>query len=212
MLLHAALAGGNVASRRGRCCGAWMGVAVALVAACGGAADDGEQLEPPVTSPPRPPVVAIEPRPPVVTAPDAPAIAPAPDVGEGEPSGSAFDPIEWSSLPPPGAYDSAFPFPRDGTPEQQRRWLRGEAETVLLAYCGQCHGPRSAFEVRGDFGDINDFDAIVAQGQLIPCDARSSPVLQRMLDRSMPPPGGDPVRAADIAIVRDATDFGCASR
>ena len=193
---------------------AWARSAVVTAAACGGAAGGGEQGVPPVPGEPRPPVAAIQPRSPVVGTPEVPASASetAPDLEqEPEGPGSEFEPIEWSSLPPPGAYVSAFPFPADGTPEQQRRWLRGEAEAVLLAYCAQCHGERGVFEVRGDFGDVNDFDAIVEQGQLILCDARRSPVLMRMLDRSMPPEGS-PVSAADIAVVRDATDFGCGSQ
>ena len=210
MVSFAPLGGGNVATRRVRCCGAWPRLAVAVLVACGGAADDGDRVEQPATHPPPPPVVEIEPRAAAVAAPDTPAAVPDAEE-EAEASGAPSDAIEWSSLPPPGSYETPFPFPANATPEQQRQWLRARAETVLSAYCAECHGPRDVFAVQGGFGDITDFDAIVEQGQLIPCDARNSPVLLRMLDRSMPPPGTSSVRASDIAVVRDATDFACVS-
>jgi mono/diheme cytochrome c family protein len=183
-----------------------------MAAACGAAADDEDLAQPLATIDARPPVVSIEARR-SVAAPDDPASARASGADRGaEAPGSPLEPLEWASLPPPGAYDAPFPFLDDGTPEQQRRWLRGRAEMALLAYCGQCHGPRAACDVDGDFGDVNDFDAIVEQGLLSLCEARNSPVVLRMLDRSMPPPGSSPVSASISAIVRDATDFGCVAQ
>jgi mono/diheme cytochrome c family protein len=181
-----------------------------LLLACGGAARSDE--EDTVGDPPA--ILHIRPRAPAngeaASPPGAPTSTP-PSASEASVPRAGPVPGSFDTLPAFGAHIGYFPFPSDGSPDEQKRWLVGEAQQVLAANCGQCHGPREAFEVQGALGDINDFDALVRHGALILCDARHSPVILRMLDQSMPPPPQAAVGGAEIAVVRDATDLGCDS-
>lgn len=67
---------------------------------------------------------------------------------------------------------------------------RAAAENVLRANCGQCHGPAlTPVAARAGMNYIDDIDALVDNGKLIPLDSERSAVVRRMREGSMPPPG-----------------------
>ena len=69
---------------------------------------------------------------------------------------------------------------------------RAAAENVLRVNCGQCHGPQlSEAAARAGMNFIDDIDRLVNEGKLIPLNAADSPVVRRMREGSMPPPGND---------------------
>lgn len=88
-----------------------------------------------------------------------------------------------------------------------------EAENVLAANCGQCHGPlpESADFIQGGLGNIQDFEALREAGYIVDCSPESSRVIQVMRSGSMPPPssGLPPVTAADIEVVASTIDLDC---
>jgi mono/diheme cytochrome c family protein len=85
---------------------------------------------------------------------------------------------------------------------------RPYAQTVLETYCGACHGAAAirSGNVQG-FADIEDIDALVARGWIVPLRSDQSLIVQVMLDGSMPPPGVEPrPTVTDIASVIDFID------
>jgi mono/diheme cytochrome c family protein len=86
---------------------------------------------------------------------------------------------------------------------------RAAAENVLRANCGQCHGPLlTPAAARAGMNFIDDIDALVNQGKLVPLSSEESPVVRRMRDGSMPPLGTNGPRPSDrdIEIVADFVD------
>jgi mono/diheme cytochrome c family protein len=84
---------------------------------------------------------------------------------------------------------------------------RAAAENVLRVNCGQCHGPQlSEAAARAGMNFIDDIDRLVNEGKLIPLNAAESPVVRRMREGSMPPPGNDGPRPSDREIEQVA-DF-----
>jgi mono/diheme cytochrome c family protein len=86
---------------------------------------------------------------------------------------------------------------------------RAAAENVLRVNCGQCHGPQlSDAAARAGMNYIDDIDQLVNEGKLIPLNAAESPVVRRMRDGSMPPPGTTGPRPSDreIGQVADFVD------
>jgi hypothetical protein len=86
---------------------------------------------------------------------------------------------------------------------------RAAAENVLHANCGQCHGPALTLAAaRAGMNDIDDIDALVDNGKLIPLDSARSAVVRRMREGSMPPPGTfGPERVTRSARRRAASRF-----
>jgi mono/diheme cytochrome c family protein len=84
----------------------------------------------------------------------------------------------------------------------------GRVENVLMANCGQCHGPLAPIAGSGGITFINDLDRLVAAGLLVPLNSAASPIVTVMVDGSMPPPasGLPPVTDADINIVTGYLD------
>jgi mono/diheme cytochrome c family protein len=81
-------------------------------------------------------------------------------------------------------------------------------ENVLLANCGQCHGPLAPAASSGGITFINDLDRLIAAGLLVPLNSAASPIVIAMVNGSMPPPGSGlpPATDADIAIVTQYLD------
>lgn len=82
-------------------------------------------------------------------------------------------------------------------------FLEDAVVNVLLANCGQCHGPDAPVEGSGGIQSIGDLDQLVAAGLIIPLSSATSPIVIAMVDGSMPPvsSGLPPVTQADIDTV-----------
>jgi cytochrome c553 len=66
---------------------------------------------------------------------------------------------------------------------------RAEAQAQLAQSCGACHGdPLDIDEPAGGLDSIDDIEALIDQGQIVPCMSGRSPIIQRLRDGSMPPP------------------------
>src|SRR5438270_13761986 len=68
--------------------------------------------------------------------------------------------------------------------------LAARAETVLKAHCARCHGPDSPG--KGGFNFVLDRDKLVARNKVVPGQAASSKLYQRVRDGKMPPKGVRP--------------------
>jgi mono/diheme cytochrome c family protein len=87
--------------------------------------------------------------------------------------------------------------------------LRGRQRLhVLLANCGQCHGPLAPATNSGGINFIDDLDRLVAAGLIVPLRLASSRIVIVMRDGSMPPPGPGsyPVTEAEMNIVTQYID------
>jgi hypothetical protein len=104
---------------------------------------------------------------------------------------------------------SRAPIPPDpGEPSEPTEPARVYALTVIETYCGDCHGSAAirSGNVQG-FADIEDFDALVTRGWIVPLSSDQSLIVQVMLDGSMPPPGVEPrPRPPDITSVINFID------
>lgn len=146
---------------------------------CGGkATDDANPAEPSYSVPrDRPP------SPPRAATPQRPQVAPIParDV-------------------PPSPYR---PQPEPPV-ESESDLAKAAVENVLAANCGQCHGPSlTRAQAQDGINFINDIDALVEAGLILPLNSAGSRVIVVMRDGSMPPSasGLPPVTEADIATV-----------
>jgi mono/diheme cytochrome c family protein len=83
-----------------------------------------------------------------------------------------------------------------------------EAENVLAANCGYCHGPAlTPQQAAAGLNYINDIDRLVEVGLIVPLNSGASRVFQVMLDGSMPPAAsGYSMTDADIAIIANYID------
>jgi len=65
---------------------------------------------------------------------------------------------------------------------------RAQAENILAANCGQCHGSDLApAAVSGNMNYIADIDKLVEEGKIIPLNSAGSRIIKRMREGSMPP-------------------------
>jgi len=81
---------------------------------------------------------------------------------------------------------------------------RAQAENILAANCGGCHGPALTEEdASAGMNYIQDMDRLAEEGKLIPGDSRGSRIIQRMREGSMPPQNANRplVSAAEIDTV-----------
>lgn len=86
---------------------------------------------------------------------------------------------------------------------------RAAAENVLRANCGQCHGPQlTPAAAQAGMNFIDDLDALVNDGKLVPLASDQSPVVRRMRDGTMPPLGslGPRPSERDIELVASFVD------
>ncbi len=96
--------------------------------------------------------------------------------------------------PPPPPKKSAAELARD------------QAQNVLLANCGGCHGTQlTALTAESGMNYINDMAKLAENGKIEPLNSAASLVIQRMRDGSMPP-GGARVSDADIEVVANYID------
>jgi mono/diheme cytochrome c family protein len=145
---------------------------------CGGKATEDAKPAEPSYSPPR----ATPGSPPTAATPQRPQAAPVPRRND-----------------PPSP-----PRPQREPVESESDLAKAAAENVLAANCGQCHGPALTLDQALDgINFINDIDALVRAGLIVPLSSATSRIIVVMRDGSMPPPAsGLPlVTEADIGTV-----------
>ena len=94
-------------------------------------------------------------------------------------------------------------------PASEFELARAAAENVLRANCGQCHGPAlTPATARAGMNYIDNVDALVENGKLVPLDSAASPIVRRMSDGSMPPLNSSGPRPSprDIDVVAEFID------
>jgi len=65
---------------------------------------------------------------------------------------------------------------------------RAQAENILAANCGQCHGSAlTPVEASGGMNYIADIDKLVLENKIVPLNSAGSRIIQRMKEGSMPP-------------------------
>lgn len=185
-----------------------IGFGAALIALGCGSENDGGAGNPPSESSVDGPTVAPEtpdvPLPPTLTCPDNPLAG---DCTLGSTGGSSGgdESIGGGDASPGGATES-----------EPTSLPRANAENVLRANCGQCHGPALTPEAaEAGMNFIDDIDRLVAESSndgssrlLFPLNSDQSLVVTRMRDGSMPPPGSDGPRPSvqDINAVANFID------
>ena len=92
------------------------------------------------------------------------------------------------------------------TPKTPAELARDQAQNVLLANCGACHGTQlTDLTAKSGMNYINDMIKLAANGKIEPLNSDGSLVIQRMRDGTMPP-GGPRVSDTDIEIVANYID------
>lgn len=94
-------------------------------------------------------------------------------------------------------------------PDSFRRTV---VQQVLLDSCGACHGPVSPADAGGQLPAVDDIDALIDGGYLIPCRSQASPLVSAIQSASMPPPGSGqpPMSAEQLATLINVVDSPCA--
>ncbi len=93
----------------------------------------------------------------------------------------------------------AFAFAADPT--------AADAKRILDTHCHRCHGQDGAIE--GGFNYVLDFAKLIDRKKLLPGNADRSPLLRRIADGTMPPPGEKPrVSDADLATLKTWVNAG----
>lgn len=90
-------------------------------------------------------------------------------------SGNANPPPNEPTEPP-----GSNPVPQDPPPEVER----AEVEEILLSHCGGCH---SQGVDSGGLGNIEDIDALIARGLIVPGNPDESAIYVRIETGTMPP-------------------------
>jgi mono/diheme cytochrome c family protein len=148
-------------------------VAALLTTDCGGRATDGALAElqwpPPESSPGFPP-------------------RPARPTSGGEPP-STDQPVQIIPPRPVDGMPMALP-PR--ITEREWAYARDQVKEILARHCGSCHGRSDVDGPPGELEFIDDFDRMVELGIIVPLRSDRSPLIEVMLDGSMPPPGVAP--------------------
>ena len=126
--------------------------------------------------------------------------------------------------PPPPAYDHT-----DCADHPELGWCRGEADLLdsrnaraelvraavldaLAFHCAECHSSLAPPPGRYEPLAIDDLDALVRDGQIVPLNSAASPLLARSQSGEMPPPGSarPPLAQADLdmlALFIDSPSF-----
>jgi mono/diheme cytochrome c family protein len=138
---------------------------------------------------------------PSLAAPRGPRFAP-PLGSTGRPTPAP--PMMGRAPAPPSEVPSAPVVPPQGTGVAT---AKDAAENVLAADCGLCHGPGADAAGSGGILFINDLDALVEAGLIVPLNSAGSRIVQVMLDGSMPPASaGYQATNADIATLASYID------
>jgi mono/diheme cytochrome c family protein len=101
------------------------------------------------------------------------------------------------------------PTPNNPPPAGDAATLaRAQAENILAANCGQCHGSAlTPLEASGGMNYIADIDKLVEEGKIVPLSSATSRIVQRMKEGSMPPfSTGRTVSENDIETVANFID------
>jgi len=75
-----------------------------------------------------------------------------------------------------------------------------EPEAILDAHCHRCHGEAGANE--GGFNFILDFPKLATRGKIVPGEPLNSPLMQRIVKGTMPPPGEPKLNPDEIAALK----------
>jgi len=164
-----------------------IGFSAALLAlACGSDSNNGDD-------PTTPNEEAVTPRPREETCEDNPLLAQC-DLPAEDDDGNAITP---APNPTPAGGGSAVDI------------ARAQAENILAANCGQCHGPNlSETAASAGMNYIQDMDKLATEGKLIPGNSADSLIIKRMRAGEMPPAnqGKQPVSVAEIDTVASFID------
>lgn len=109
----------------------------------------------------------------------------------------------------PAAASANDPAARDPAARDPAALVRGAAQNILAANCGQCHGPAlNESEALAGMNYIDDMDRLARTGKVVPLSATRSRIVQRMLRGEMPPAnsGLPRITRADITMVSDFID------
>jgi hypothetical protein len=89
-------------------------------------------------------------------------------------------------------------------------------ESWLSRDCGSCHSNAAADmgATAAGLDSLDDIEQLLEAGLIVPCNAQSSVLLQRLLDDSMPPPGSSAPRptSAEIRALRSFIQRPCSRR
>lgn len=85
-------------------------------------------------------------------------------------------------------------------------------QQVLLDSCADCHSLISAADAGGSLPRVDDIDALIDRGYLIPCRSQASPLVIAIQNDSMPPPGSGvpPMSAEQLSTLVSVIDSPCA--
>jgi mono/diheme cytochrome c family protein len=88
-----------------------------------------------------------------------------------------------------------------------------QAEAILGARCGSCHGPANSCGTCDGLRDIDDMGKMIDSGKILPCNWRGSPVAQRISRGEMPPRSSNqpPPTGQELAILANFVDGLCDS-
>jgi WD40 repeat protein/mono/diheme cytochrome c family protein len=83
----------------------------------------------------------------------------------------------------------------------QKLALADQAKAILKAHCHRCHGQDG--QIEGGMNYVLDLDKLIARKKIVPGNAEGSPLLRRIANGTMPPPG-EKVRVTDeeLAILK----------
>jgi mono/diheme cytochrome c family protein len=181
--IHSRISGMRCIKAERTCRVVGLGLMVSALGCGGKAADDAEPAEPsysvPRDTPPSPPRVAT-------------------------PQGPQAAPVAPREQPP---------SPPRRQPEQLESEIdlaKAATQNVLAANCGQCHGSSlTRAQAQDGINFIDDIDALVEAGLILPLNSAASRIIVVMRDGSMPPSasGLPPVTEADIATVAAFIDI-----
>jgi hypothetical protein len=108
------------------------------------------------------------------------------DGGDDEPVDNGPPPIQTTPTATPTDNGNVPPPPTTNTPPPGLGNLsEAEFEALLLDQCGSCHGPDGTGE--GNMNYINDLDALIENGKIVPGDPANSLLFQRIQAGQMPP-------------------------
>ncbi|MEO8181626.1 MAG: hypothetical protein ABI895_22555 [Deltaproteobacteria bacterium] len=96
----------------------------------------------------------------------------------------------------------SMPTPREPR-NAHAELVRAAIGDALAYHCGDCHSSLAARELQAEPRALDDLDALVASGQLLPLNSAASPLLQLGASGAMPPPdsGVPPLTQVDLDLL-----------
>jgi mono/diheme cytochrome c family protein len=126
------------------------------------------------------------------------------DVTNVPPGGGQLSPAcDDSPLATGGCPEPVGMMQPDKPPLSPREQAQQAAEAVLSANCSSCHGSALPLaRAQGGINFIDDIDALIAARKITPLNSATSPLIQRLVNGEMPPPGAAPaLNKADIDVI-----------